>query len=100
VIEGRAEFETRAARAALAEQEAAEGMAEEEAAVGAAAGEIEAAMLGPAEGTEEVVEVVQVSHQPEERAAEEVEAWTGAQPAEAPAPEPQGVPGESEVELT
>jgi small subunit ribosomal protein S2 len=100
VSEGRAEFETRAARAALAEQEAAEGMAEQEAAVGAAAGEVEAAMLGSAEEAEEVTEVVQTSHQPEEQAAEEVEAWAGAPAAEEPAAPPPPAPGESEVELT
>ncbi len=96
VTEGRAEFETKAARAALAEQEAAEGMAEEEA-VGA--GDLEAAMLGPAGETEEVVEVVRTSHQQGEREAEEVEAWTSAQPAEEPAPAAE-LPDEGEVELT
>jgi small subunit ribosomal protein S2 len=64
VTEGRAEFETKAARAALAEQEAAEGMAEEEA---VRAGDLEAAMLGPAGETEEVVSMG-------EREAREVEA--------------------------
>ena len=103
VTEGRAEYDSQAARAALAEQEAAEGMAEEGAVVGAAAGELESAMLAETEGMEqEVVEAVTVSHQPEEGAAGEVEAWTQPQPEEAPAPAPESheVPEESEVELT
>jgi len=98
VTEGRAEHESRLARVALAEQEAAEGLeGEGKATLGAAARELEAAMLAEP-GEDEVTEAVVVSHQPEGQAAEEVAAWTG--PPEEGAALPEPAPDEGDLELT
>ncbi len=96
VMEGRAEYESRVARAAMAAEAAPEAVpAEMEKAVaGAGLADVERAMLSQ-EPVEEVTEVLEVSHQPSEAAAGEVAQWT-----ETPAPAAPEAPDEGEVELT